>query len=80
MMSDCNDDDGEFFKDGGMTIDNIMTMMNHGQMGHYHHFIRDLLNLPPGVKQGSCSYPTDRAAWSTRSVWSLPMVNHWSHG
>ena len=26
-------------------VDNMMMMMNHGQMGHYHHFICDLLNF-----------------------------------
>ena len=44
-------------------VDNIMMMMNHGQMGHYHHDFHDLLNLPPDVKQGSCSDPTERTAW-----------------
>ena len=38
-------------------VDNMMMMMNHGQMGHYHHFIRDLLKPPPDVKQGCCSHP-----------------------
>ena len=34
-----------------------MMMMNHGQMGHYHHFIGDLLKRPPDIKQGCCSHP-----------------------